>query len=712
VVPDLRGKRAEIARIFGDVLSPGEGIVASQSASRDPSAATPSELFNITLGVPLNECALVNDALGLIEFALGRPLAFDSVSALLRSPHIAAAEREMSARAALDAALRESIGPQLDIASLNRRLQPGRDRRLQQTASGASVLCALVDALASTNRRARSANASATAVRGKVAAAAAATSDVSPRSAKGPAEWAQLFSGLLSQWGFPGERPLDSVTHQLLAKFREAVQQLASMQVVQPRLREDEALASLRRILVDTVFQPESDAELLVPVQVMGVLESAGQRFDRLWVTGLTESAWPLAARPNPFIPAALQRRAGIPEASAAASLALDETITAGWMRAASEVVFSHARHAADAAEAPRMASALTRGVSLAETLGAPVPPTYAEALLAANAAEDLQPIPDQPLPLLPAPTSVGGGASLMRDQAACPARAFARHRLGAKPLNTPQPGLDAAERGILLHRVLSAVWTTIGRQSSLLAMSDADLRVVVGDAVDKAIAASYASGSENLVGRFAGIERDRFMALVLDWLQLERRRTPFEVVACERAKQVTLGPLAMSLRLDRMDCLADGTYALIDYKSGNASAKSWLGERPDEPQLPLYWRTADEEISVLAFARLKRGKAFGFEGVSAVEGVLPNVGPIEARRGMPAAGYVSWDVLTQEWESSLANLASEFQRGIATVDPKLGGLTCKQCDLHTLCRVAEYTGAGIDEELGGDGAPDEADDV
>ncbi len=49
---------------------------------------------------------------------------------------------------------------------------------------------------------------------------------------------------------------------------------------------------------------------------MLGVLESAGLRFDCLWVSGLTDEAWPLEARPNPFLPVALQKKAGIPQAA------------------------------------------------------------------------------------------------------------------------------------------------------------------------------------------------------------------------------------------------------------------------------------------------------------------------------------------------------------------------------------------------------------
>jgi ATP-dependent helicase/nuclease subunit B len=165
----------------------------------------------------------------------------------------------------------------------------------------------------------------------------------------------------------------------------------------------------------------------------------------------------------------------------------------------------------------------------------------------------------------------------------------------------------------------------------------------------------------------------------------------------------VEVAGLLMRLQLDRLDRLQDGTHALIDYKTGVAQVKSWIGERPDEPQLPLYFHTAEQEISAMVFARLKRGKTFGFEGVSVTDNVLPNVTPIEHKRGMQERGYVSWDALIEEWEVALQNLAKQFVSGIATVDPKNGGLTCAQCDLQSVCRVAEFTGVAseVDDTAG-----------
>jgi len=63
-------------------------------------------------------------------------------------------------------------------------------------------------------------------------------------------------------------------------------------------------------------------------------------RFDCLWVSGLTDEAWPLAARPNPFIRSRCRRRPAIPQRAprARSRSAAHHATVAG---SAEEVVFS-----------------------------------------------------------------------------------------------------------------------------------------------------------------------------------------------------------------------------------------------------------------------------------------------------------------------------------------------------------------------------------
>jgi hypothetical protein len=73
----------------------------------------------------------------------------------------------------------------------------------------------------------------------------------------------------------------------------------------------------------------------------------------------------------------------------------------------------------------------------------------------------------------------------------------------------------------------------------------------------------------------------------------------------------------------------------------------------------------------------------------------------VETKTKWRNQGYTSWDVLTQQWESVLVDLAEDFSRGAAGVNPKNGAITCAQCDLQALCRVSEaasYATLAIDD--------------
>lgn len=187
---------------------------------------------------------------------------------------------------------------------------------------------------------------------------------------------------------------------------------------------------------------------------------------------------------------------------------------------------------------------------------------------------------------------------------------------------------------------------------------------------------------------------------MVTAWLEIDAARPPFSVIATEDAQRVSVGALNMQLRLDRLDRLSDGNLALIDYKTGTAEIRQWLGERPDEPQLPLYLQTARdaESIAVLAFARMKRGNTFGFAGFSAAPDMLPGTQPIEDWRGRKEGMATSWDELVADWQRAIAQLVQGFATADASVDPKHGALTCARCDLHGLCRVGERLHATQDD--------------
>jgi len=142
------------------------------------------------------------------------------------------------------------------------------------------------------------------------------------------------------------------------------------------------------------------------------------------------------------------------------------------------------------------------------------------------------------------------------------------------------------------------------------------------------------------------------------------------------------------------MDRLADGTHALIDYKTGSrVTPKDWEAPRPDDPQLPLYAAAAPEDLSAVAFARVRPG-AMKFFGFSREDRLLPNV-----------RLYRDWPGLIAQWRKEADSLGTAFAAGEAPVDPKRDLKTCLRCDLQTLCRV--YEKFNVLEELEDEEGPE-----
>jgi len=644
VVPELAARRAEVARVFARVLEPAG---APAGAPR----------FNISLGTPLAGYPLVDAALDVLELCAA-PLAYERVSRLLRSPFVAGGEAERGARARLDAALRRIAPAALSLHRLRALVPEAAARR----GAACPAWLALLDRLALACR------------------------DDGRTSAP---EWARRFTALLDAAGFPGDRALDSTEFQALAKWRDTVAAFGALGAVSPAWTAAEARARLRQLCMDETFQPASGE---APVQVLGILESAGLAFDHLWVSGLTEEAWPLAARPHPFIPPALQRQAGIPEASAERSLEIDAALTDAWRTAAPEVVFTSARADGDRELLP---SPLIAGIAATdvEALAIPRYPTWRGALFAAGQVPGAAGMrPDTLAPALGAAASLGGTA-VLADQAACPFRAFAHFRLDARALDAPQAGLDAPERGELLHAMMAHLWGALRDQATLMAAGDARLAALIDEAAAHAVAHLRGKHPGRLEGRFAQLERERLARVAREWLELEKKRSPFEVLEREAPMVLGAGNLRLSGRVDRMDRLLEGGgLAVIDYKSGRASVSDWLGPRPDDAQLPLYaLAVGEDEIRAVAFARLKVGR-MGFAGLARDRAALPNVPTVDKHRKAKAEG--SWTQLLARWREEVDALGENFASGDARIDPKRALATCRRCDLRTLCRVHERLGA------------------
>jgi RecB family exonuclease len=173
--------------------------------------------------------------------------------------------------------------------------------------------------------------------------------------------------------------------------------------------------------------------------------------------------------------------------------------------------------------------------------------------------------------------------------------------------------------------------------------------------------------------------ERDRLQNLLGKWLQLERMRAPFVVQALEGSDQIArFAGLEFRVRIDRIDRLPDGARVLLDYKTGAATV-DWRGERPDNPQLPVYALLSPEALVAVAYAKVNAAEP-GFVAESERREIFPRT------RRSELEGMATFADLVQVWSRRIERIAGEFGAGHAQVAPTIKA--CQSCKLQGLCRV------------------------
>lgn len=648
IVPRLSSMRSQIEEQFDRVLL---------SANLTDYAEVESRPYSIALGQALNEYPLVAAALDILKLVRA-DFDIEEAGTIICSPWTRAAEAESAGRYLLDAALREHGETSFTINELV---------RLVAALQGDETPCpVLLDCLVHCRDWINEQGGS--------------------RSA---GDWAKTFSKILELFGWPGERSMNSQEYQTFEAWHDLLLEFSTLGMVTPVIGRLEALSELNRLASSFRFQAETEETRL---QIMGATGAAGMAFDHLWLMDMQEETWPPPVAINPFIPLSLQTAHGLPFASAEGCLQYTERVTASLLQSSPDVLVSYPMHDGDRVlrPSPLFRAQFTGGTELQFTRM----PAYAGLVKNSSTLEVLE---DSEAAPLPTGKAVRGGSGLFRDQAACPFRAWARHRLAARGLAEADIGLDPLDRGQLVHAIMHRVAEQFADRHGLEGTGGDSVRGLVEQQVTSVLMAYRRKRPKTLTDNFLALEKKRLEKLVLEWLFLEKQRDDFRVIACEQALQVELAGIEINLRIDRIDELGDGRQVLIDYKTGPVKASAWFGERPEDPQLPLYAVSGKMPLAALVFGRISAGDV-RFEGLADGEDLLPGVKSLQAYLRADAA--VAWQTLLDDWQETLVRLGTDFRLGKAAVDPR-DVQACQHCDLHGFCRVNAGSPGGNDENGG-----------
>ncbi len=514
-----------------------------------------------------------------------------------------------------------------------------------------------------------------------------------PKSAL-PSEWSTHLHTALASVGFPGV-DLDSDNAQAAVALFDVIDGLFELDVVIGACSAEDALAELRARCSTHDFQAEGkDA----PIQVLGLYESLGIACDALWLTGATDDVLPEASELSPMLPRVWQRAVPVGRATPDVMRDAAARMWAQWERAAPAFVVSIS---GGDAEHPVRPAACVRSTAW-EAMGADAP--------AHETLATLQGIPDNVgLPF--ERNELPGGTSLLQQQAECGFRAYADYRLGTRPFPSEEIGLPAPLRGQAVHGALAALWRTVQTQANWLnADAPQQAQWVASAAAEAMVLIQKACQRRNLPTWLAPLYETQLNSLLFEWIETrEVPRAPFEVAHVELETTLRMGAHSADVRMDRVDCLQDGSLLVIDYKTGQVPSLAGLQEPHTailQPQLPAYALALAGDlakVSGVAYARVLR-EATSLRGLAAVapDNKSANTWLDEASgrdKSQTQLVAQAWQPLQTMWADALGKSVSDFVAGEAAVAPARA-VVCRTCAREALCRIDAQT----EEEDGGGG--------
>ncbi len=294
-------------------------------------------------------------------------------------------------------------------------------------------------------------------------------------------------------------------------------------------------------------------------VAIYGLLEARMARADLVICGGLTEGVWPASATPDPLLPPAVLRALGVPGADFRIGLAAHDLAAA---LGAPEVVLSWALRDQGAPVIP------SRFVLRIKAMLGDQAKDHQEkvALDLARQIDLADPAPRYPRPK-PVPSaeqrkvdiSVTGLDRLRGD----PYQFYANSILRLKKLDGLDEEPSAAWKGIAVHDILEKWHDEGGKPGELVNVARDKLNEMSSHPLMRAL------------------WQPRLLS-ALDWIDkavVEQKGLGREVLKSEVWGDMSVKGIRIHGRADRIDRQADGTLAIVDYKTGEPPSRSAVKE-------------------------------------------------------------------------------------------------------------------------------------
>ena len=649
VIPDLTERRKQVEAAAKQVFYPDETPLNVQSVNK---------AYRFSLGNMFAQWPQINTALSVLSL-LRNSASFTEISALLRNGHLPHWRNLQTDCIYLERWLRQKNCRRLSLQNLQYELQDCLqfNQQYKRPFTESELSNKFIEAIEFIEQLQQS------------------------DRLKSLKQWSDVFSQWLTLWGWR-DNQLNSVQYQIYERWEGMLEEYAGLDAVQAPIELRRALEILNQLCRDAVFSPQAGVS---PLLISGMFEAIGQPVDYLLLTGMNEN-YPPQDKADAFISRALLRKASYPEADAETSFIQAEKVVNSLQSYARNITISFAASGIGRDDKQLMPSPLFRKIDFRSA---------GSIEIKQQQTSQLQPYQDTQGPAWPKGRKPDGGSRIFENQSVCQFKAFVSHQLGLESVEEPEFGLNAMDRGNIVHALLERLWKQLKTSSALQAMSEQQTDELIEKTINDYLQQEHANYQFDRK-QLLQIEQPRLNRLLQQWLEVERnaRKMGFSVAATEHRRDSEFAGVPFRIIIDRIDNLEDGNQLIIDYKTGSSDKPSdWVGSRPKKPQLPLYLTAlmSDEayqqQIDGISYARVRYNDS-QYTGFAEHKDIADKISlPAENRQTK------DWQQQIQEWHDVLHKLADDFLAGKAEVNP-IDESICKYCELESVCRINQLRAA------------------
>ena len=498
--------------------------------------------------------------------------------------------------------------------------------------------------------------------------------------------WINAVDELWSSLGFPitsGEK--DTVD----SKHLEEIIHDISANLGHVAMDGHEFYSFLTHIAAGKITQISSSED--AGIQIMGLIESRGLDFDKLYVLGLDDRALPQPVKPLPFLDISERKlvQGGTPEAQYEFGLKTFSNLIA----CAPDITLLRAEQEDSKPLTPSPFWPV-RETEKHLNIWSDPGPAWMRANWLRSAYEGLK------SNVIPAEAGIYSGkdsfldpailpekisASSLETAIVCPFKFLVDVILKIKPLDEISPAVSPMERGIRIHGILASFTNRVRKKNLHLEKNRAGALKLLSECVDEVLR-DVAGLPQWSVERRLLLSEDSPPGILVAWLdaEIEHRQNGWRCIAEEagfEGLKCEGWSFPLRGRIDRIDYHEDAGLICWDYKTGNYPNQKDILKRLTAPQLPVY----------LLAMRM---------------GNIPFMDKYTDHRTHLSAGYIQLKTPSKikmhpikemgesldKWSKAIADIGKILEEGDFRASPypvsniETKEIACKHCPFITLC--------------------------